>query len=226
MIDSLGKIKMSQQVIMPVNSLNFKVRSDLHMARKIWHVTTVLMMAYLYAVLDRKTSLQVLSVAMLFFVGLDMIRLKSEFINKFAVKMFGTVMRRNELSSPAGTTYLLSGVFVSVLLFPHDVVLLTLLFLAIADPVASYFGIRWGKDKIINNKSLQGTLAAFVVCTIISYIYFQKKGLLLDRILLASLISGIIGALSELLPIRKMDDNLTFPILCCLALRTMFNIFS
>ncbi|OQW49919.1 MAG: hypothetical protein A4S09_11785 [Proteobacteria bacterium SG_bin7] len=202
------------------------MRSDLHMARKLWHIITVSIVSYLYAVLDRKMSLQILSVAMFFFVGLDLMRLKSEFLNRFAVKIFGTVMRRNEINSPAGTTYLLSGVFICVLLFPHDVVLLTLIFLAIADPVASYFGIRWGKDKIINNKSLQGTLAAFVVCTIISYIYFQKKGLLLDRILLASLISGIIGALSELLPIRKMDDNLTFPILCSLALRTMFNVFS
>jgi diacylglycerol kinase (CTP) len=217
---------MSQQVIMPINSLNFKVRSDLHLTRKVWHVLTVLMMSYIYAMVDRKTSLQILAVAMLFFIGLDVIRLRYEFLNRIAIKVFGMVMRRNELNAPAGTTYLLSGVFIIVAIFPHEVVLLTLLFLALADPIASYFGIRFGKDKIINNKSLQGTLAAFVVCTLISYIYFQKKGLLLDRILLASLISGIIGALSELLPIRKMDDNLTFPILCSFALFAMFNIFS
>ncbi len=217
---------MSQQVMMPINSLDFKVRSDLHLARKIWHVVTVLAMAYIYTKVDRKVALIILSVAMLFFVGLDIVRLKSAFMNAIAVKVFGRVMRRNELHSPAGTTYLLSGVFISVFLFPYEIVLLSLLFLAIADPVASYFGIRWGKDKIINNKSLQGTMAAFFVCTIISYIFFHRMGLLTDRILLASLIAGIIGALSELLPIYKLDDNLTFPVLCSLSLWTMFNIFS
>ncbi len=217
---------MSQQVIMRLNSLDFKVRSDLHLTRKIWHVTTVLMMAYIYTKVDRKMALTLLSVAMLFFVGFDIIRLRSEFMNSIAVKIFHKVMRRNELNAPAGTTYLLSGVFFSAFLFPYDIVLLTLLFLAIADPVASYCGIRWGRDKIINNKSLQGTLAAFVVCTVISYIFFHRNGLLPDRILLASLVAGIIGALSELLPIYKLDDNFTFPILCSFSLWAMFNVFS
>lgn len=217
---------MPQQVIMPINSLNFKVRSDLHLARKAWHVVMVLMMAFIYTQVDRKVALIFLAVAMLFFVGLDIIRLKSAFMNTIAIKVFHRVMRRNELHAPAGTTYLLSGVFIAVFLFPYEIVLLTLLFLAIADPVASYCGIRWGKDKIINNKSLQGTLAAFFVCTIISYVFFHQRGLLPDRILLASLVAGIIGALSELLPIFKLDDNLTFPILCSFSLWTMFNIFS
>ena len=211
---------------MRINNSNFKMRSDLHLARKSWHVLAVLFMAFIYSHVDRGMALKILAVAMFLFVGMDILRLKIEKINVLVLKVFGVVMRRTEIDHPAGTTYLLSGVFISVYLFPKDIVMLTLFFLAIADPVASYFGIRYGKDKIINNKSLQGTMAAFVVCAIIAFIYMQVNKMLLERIVLVSLISGIIGALSELIPFFKLDDNLTFPIVCSFSLWALINSLS
>lgn len=214
-----------QLMMMPINKLNFKVRSDVHLARKIWHVTMVLIMAYIYYRVGRQMAISILAVAMLFFVGLDLIRLKFSGLNKVALTIFGRIMRRNEVDSPAGTTYLLSGVFIVVVLFSQEIVLLTLLFLAIADPAASYFGIRYGKDRIINNKSLQGTLAAFVCCTVIAFTYFSLHHFVDERPLLIALIAGVIGAASELLPIGKLDDNLTFPVVSSFLLWILFKVF-
>ena len=125
----------------------------------------------------------------------------------------------------AGTSYLLTGVSIIALIFPQEIVLLTLLFLAFADPIASYFGIKFGKDKIFGHKSLQGTVAAFFVCAILCFAFFYTHNLLLDRLIVVSLLGGLIGSLAELIPIGKLDDNLTLPVMSAIFLYFMFLLF-
>lgn len=102
---------------------------------------------------------------------------------------------------------------------------LTLILLATADPLASYFGLRYGKDQLFGKKTLQGSLAAFFSSVIISAIFYFSRGLMVDRLLIVSLLSGLIAAVSELLPIGRLDDNLTFPILSSTCLLGVFYIF-
>jgi len=135
-------------------------------------------------------------------------------------------MRDQELKGIAGTTYLLTGVLLIVLIFPKPIVSLSILFLAFADPIASYVGIRFGKDKILGGKTIQGFLAAFVVCLILTFLYLNSSGLSLSRHLVVSIIAGLIGAFAELLPIAKLDDNLTMPVLSALGLSVLFYLFN
>ena len=134
-------------------------------------------------------------------------------------------MRESEVKGPSGTTYLLSGVFLVALIFPRDVVLLTLLFLGFADPAASLIGIKYGKDKIFGHKSLQGSVAAFVVCFILMVIYLFIQGFPVGRLIIMSLIGGLVGALAELIPIGKLDDNLSLPILSAVSIWILFMVF-
>ena len=156
-----------------INNHELKLRSDIHIERKIWHATMVLLMVLVYVKVDRKTALTIISLGMLSFTAADILRLRWPWLNRQFVSMFHRVMRKHEAHGLAGTTYLLTGVFFSIFLFPKDVVTMTMLFLAVGDPVASYFGIRYGKDRIVKNKSLQGTLAAFLCCTVIAFAYFS-----------------------------------------------------
>lgn len=200
-----------------------KKRSDIHWARKIWHMLGVSIIAFIYSQTSETLSLWLLCLAWLVFVPADLLRLRSAGFNDFAVSIFGPFMRQSEVDKLAGTTYLISGLTVIAFLFPKDIVLLTMLFLAFADPIASYFGIRYGRDKIFGQKSLQGTMAAFVVCTILSYAFFKFYGLMQERALLMSIIGGFIGAMSELIPIGKIDDNFTLPVLSASALWLVFS---
>ena len=122
-------------------------------------------------------------------------------------------------------SYLLGGALIVIAFFPKPIGMLAFLFLAIGDPISSIIGILYGKDKILRNKSLQGTLGEFAVCTLISVIYFQMTGIMADRLILVSLIGGLIGAFSELVPIWKMDDNFTIPVLSAALLFGMFLLF-
>lgn len=205
--------------------IDLKKRSEIHWARKLWHIGTVAAMAAIYAYAPLSVSLTILLIAGLVAIPLDFLRQRNAGLNDVLVHLFKPLLRESELHRLAGTTYLIIGVGIIAVVFPREIVLLTLLFLAFADPCASYFGIRYGKDKIFGHKSLQGTLAAFFICAFICAVYFYTHNLFSDRWLVVSLLGGLIGALAEVVPIGKLDDNLTLPILSASFLWIVFTLF-
>lgn len=202
-----------------------KNRSDIHLARKIWHMSTVFMMFVIQYHAPHFVSALILGVAFVLFISVDFMRLRSEKLNQFALTLMGPLMRQQELKGIAGTTYLLSGVLVIFLIFAKPIVSLSILFLAFADPIASYVGIRYGKDKILGGKTIQGFMAAFVVCTLITFLFLNAFDLQLSRHLVVALLAGFVGAMAELLPVAKLDDNFTMPILSAIGLSSIFYFF-
>jgi dolichol kinase len=139
--------------------------------------------------------------------------------------MFRWIIRENEVHRLAGTTYLLAGTALIVLFFPKPVVVLTLLFLALADPLASYVGIKYGTDKVFGSKSLQGSMAAFFVCSVTTALFLTSKEILLPDMVVVSLICGLIGAIAELVPVFKLDDNFTLPVISASGIWIVFYLF-
>jgi dolichol kinase len=197
----------------------------MHLARKTWHMLGVLIMVLIHQRVSRETAIILLLATMLVFVVPDVIRQYSSKLNNIFVGLFQSVIREGEVHKLSGNSYLITGVLLVVLLFPPKIVSLTLLFLAFADPIASCIGILYGKDKILGQKSLQGFLAAFGVCTLATFGYLYAHNMLVDRIVVISLLAGLIGAFSELLPIGKLDDNLTLPVMSALGLVLLFKLF-
>ena len=208
---------------MSVDSL--KLRSDLHIARKLWHSIALLAVIVAFHNLDRQSALFYLTIGSGLFVAVDLLRLQIQALNDFVFKVFGPFMRKHEFSSIAGTTYMAISILIIVFFFPKHVVKLTLFFIALADPIASYFGLKYGKDRLIGKKTLQGTLAAFVICTFISLLFYLSRNMMGGHVLVASLISGFIGALGELIPFGKLDDNFTFPIFSSIGLYGLFSLY-
>jgi diacylglycerol kinase (CTP) len=200
-------------------------KSDLHLARKLWHCVTIGGVAAFYNVFGAKAA-WIGSLAFgAVFITIDILRQSQPRLNRFTVRVMGPVMRQHEIKSLSGATYFLLACYVLLLFNERHVVTLTLLFLAFGDPVASYFGIRFGKDKILGNKTLQGTLAAFAVCTFISLIYYYFNNLMTERLLIVAPLSGLIGAAAELVPIGKLDDNFTFPVVGAALLWMLFKVY-
>ena len=170
-------------------------------------------------------SYTVLGISWAVFVPLDILRQKNPQLNDFMVHAFRPIMREGEIQKLAGTTFLLSGVLFVTLIFPRPIVSITLLFLAFADPIASFIGIKYGKDKIFGHKSLQGFMAAYFVCFGCAMVYMLLHNYASDRSLVFCILAGLVGALAELIPIFKLDDNLTLPILSSLGLFILFYLF-
>jgi dolichol kinase len=204
---------------------DFKKKSDIHFARKIWHVSGVLTLFLAYYYLPQHISKILILLTFTLFVAIDLIRLRNKNINVLVTHYFRPIMRQSEINSLAGTTYLMAGVAILIHFFDPLIVQLSLIFLALADPIASYFGIRYGKDKILGDKTLQGFLAAFGVCSACSFLFLYLHDENIWRAVVVSFIGGLIGSLAELIPVAKLDDNLTIPVASGLGLSLVFYIF-
>ncbi|WP_413586238.1 diacylglycerol/polyprenol kinase family protein [Bdellovibrio sp. HCB274] len=208
-----------------MNLVDLKKRSDIHYARKIWHMSAVFAMFLAYVYMPEKLSLSLLVIAWILFVPFDFLRHRYPVLNDFAVHAFKPIMRQSEVKKLAGTTFLLTGVLIVYVIFPRPIVALTLLFLAFADPIASYFGILYGKDKIFGHKSIQGFMAAFFVCMGLTMAFLLYHNYLTDRVIVISLLAGLVGAFAELIPVGKLDDNLTLPLMSAVGLSILFYFF-
>ena len=81
-------------------------------------------------------------------------------------------------------------------------------------------GIIYGKDKILPNKSIQGSMAGYMVCYFLTLGFgYYHAGPSLELVLFA-LIAGMIGSFSELLSIF-VDDNLTIPVISGVGLTAL-----
>lgn len=201
-----------------------KNRSDLHVARKIWHMSGVFTMFAAWVFLPYWASMSILIISWLLFVPLDFFRQNNPEFNRSLTGLFRPIMRSSELNRLAGTTYLLTGALIITLFFNKGVVAMSLLFLAFADPIASYVGIKYGKDKLFGHKSVQGFIAAFLVCTTLCYLYLFYNQIQ-EYIFIVSLMAGFVGALAELIPIAKLDDNFTMPVVSSVGLSVLFYFF-
>lgn len=205
--------------------VELKKRSDLHVSRKLLHAAGISFIIGVYQLLSREQAIFASAFLCAVFIPLDFMRVRSQRINLFFMKTFGRYMRSNEKDGLTGTSYLFAGLLVLIVLFPKEIATLALAMLAVGDPLASIFGVLYGKDKLVGNKSFQGTLAAFVACTLIAFIYFFYMNLMTERILLVSILAGLVGATSELVPFGKLDDNLSFPVLAAILLLALFHLF-
>lgn len=201
-----------------------KNKSDLHLARKIWHMSGVFTMFAAWMFLPYWLSMTFLVLAWLISVPADVIRQKNPELNRSLAGIFRPIMRSSELNRLAGTTYLITGTLLIAIFFNKGVVALSLLFLSFADPIASYVGIKYGKDKLFGHKSLQGFIAAFLVCSTLCFMFlFYNR--VQDYILIVSLLAGLVGALAELIPLAKLDDNFTMPVMSSIGLTILFYFF-
>jgi diacylglycerol kinase (CTP) len=207
------------------SAMVLKKRSDIHWARKIWHMLGVCIIITLYAVLPIDYARGLGLFACFVLVPLDILRSRWPAFNRNVIGLFKPLMRDHEKEGVAGTTYLFIGVSLVVWIFPREVALLALMFLAFADPIASYFGIRYGRDKIFGHKSLQGSLAAFFVCFAITLIFLSYHQIMPSRLILLSVLGGFIGSIAEAVPLGKLDDNLTLPTVSATLLWIVFNLF-
>jgi diacylglycerol kinase (CTP) len=197
----------------------FRLRSDLHITRKLWHMATGLLGYIIY----QKSTLTIESMAAILLVIsacsflVEYLRLRNEKMNQVLMVLMKPIMRESEKNSVSGMPFYALGVSLSLFFFPERIAVLSVLFLVFADPIASFFGILYGRDKIFPNKSLQGTIAAFSVCYIVTLVYGLFYSTPNMRLLVFSILGGIIGAVSELCS-QFVDDNLCIPVISGLGL--------
>jgi len=117
---------------------------------------------------------------------------------------FGELLRNHEEASLLGSTYLLIACLLTIHLFPKPVAVLALMFLILGDTVAAIVGKWIGRVRLIGGKTLEGSIACFLVC-------FGLTLLMPGVPPLVGLVGALTATIFELLPI-PLDDNFRIPL--------------
>ena len=199
---------------------DLRLRSDLHLLRKAWHMLMGLFMVGVYmAGLTRSQGVLILGAFLAFFLAAETARLRIPKFNEVVVRFWGPLMRSCEVDRYTGTPYYIASSLIAVGIFPKPIAALAIAFLAVGDPIASLFGILYG-DKSVrfsNGKSLIGTAAGMLACSAVAFTFLQFMNstqfmeLRFEHLLILSGIGGIAGGGAELLPM-EVDDNFAIPV--------------
>ncbi len=172
--------------------------------RKVFHMMGVLILLYL--LFNRREAITIMVVILIFNFILEYLRMNSKWFNKFI--SHPELIRKNEIQRMWGVTWYLSGILISIILFEKHIAILSVLFLAIADPWAEIFGKGFGKLHILKGKTMEGALG-FFLCALIVAVIFAK----IFQIPFVVVFAGAIAATLAELFSYKWDDNLTIPII-------------
>jgi dolichol kinase len=190
-------------------------RTDLHLARKVWHagMGTFIASIYLYSGMSAATALVILGS----FLGLDlfveMLRLRVPTFNEKVMRSWGFLMRSSEINRISGVPYYLGATMLTIAIFPKTVAILAILYLAWGDPVASLMGILYGKKgpQLMPGRSLIGTASGVFICGLLTAFFVTSLSLPWPTATALVLIGALSGGLAELIPF-DMDDNFVIPV--------------
>ena len=175
------------------------------LARKLIHVIFGLAIAGMVLVLDHNSALAVLAGGLFF--GLILIDL---ILRGYTLPVFSAVLNYVDRCDPLpgkGALYFAVSALTCVILFPTTLVVPALVSLAVLDGVAAIAGTRFGRTRIWNGKSGEGTIAGIFVTFLCLLLFIPVHGALI-----VAVFAGIIEMFSP------VDDNLVIPVGICLLL--------
>lgn len=166
----------------------------------------------------------------------ERIRFVNPKIQALFYKFFGSMLRKEESFKITGSTWIIGSAFICSIIFRNEpyISFIVLTLFILGDAVAAIVGMKYGRIKI-GKKSLEGSLACFLLCMVFFLFVFPIVPGLLESyggkipIEVAVSISLIITLL-ELIPLYVtrnfiINDNLAVPIIAGLALRYLRLLF-
>lgn len=173
--------------------------------RQAVHLTFGLGIAGFILTFDRSVTISILMLAL--FVGFV---LSDAVARGYTVPIIAPILRalerRDAVPGKGALFFALSALF-CLIFFEKEITFTGLVILSFIDSVATVAGIRFGKTRIYNQKSLEGTVIGIVVTTAVLCLLVPPA---------AAIVTATVAGLAEL--ISPVDDNLTVPVVACITL--------
>ena len=166
--------------------------------------------------LSHQQAVYILGIATTVFYVLEQLRIN--YPNAIYLKQLNQYFLRAEeqLKESAAIPYLMA-LLLTIISFPKSIALVAIFTLA-ADPLSAVIGIRFGKRRLVKEKSIEGSLAFFTAAFIVTFsILFSLPGNQLWSVLAVTFLSSTFITAFEMIPI-KLDDNLTIPLMKAIIL--------
>jgi phytol kinase len=175
------------------------------LTRKLIHLVFGLGIAGIVVVLDHTTATAILAGGLFF--GIILVDL---ILRGYRLPVFSALVNYVDRCDPLpgkGALYFAVSALACVILFLKPVVIPALVSLAVLDGIATIAGTRFGRNRIYNGKSLEGTIAAIIITFVVLLLVMPVPGALV-----VAVIAGIIEMFSPI------DDNLVIPVSICILL--------
>ena len=175
------------------------------LVRQLIHLCFGLGIAALVLFLDHAVVIAFLAGGLL--IGVILVDL---ILRGYSVPVLSALLRYGDRSDPLpgkGAFFFAVSALACTILFPVSFVVPALVALAVLDSVTTLVGKRFGRHRIHNGKSWEGTLSGIVV-TVIALLPFLP----IPGALAASVVAGILELFSP------VDDNLVLPVGICILL--------
>ena len=174
-----------------------------------------LILPILYVFTTRHTATIAVGALLAIALGVELLKVLLPAFRVMFMRIFSPILRSQERRGGlTGATYYLIGSFLCVLLFDKTLAIVCLCFLTLGDLFAALIGKQWGRIKLFSRKSLEGSLACFIVCTAVA--------LLIGLHPIVAIVGALVATLIELLP-TGVDDNVTIPLISGLAMHLLIN---
>eukprot|EP00457_Paulinella_chromatophora_P011911 gb/GEZN01012078.1/.p1 GENE.gb/GEZN01012078.1/~~gb/GEZN01012078.1/.p1 ORF type:complete len:268 (+),score=25.23 gb/GEZN01012078.1/:220-1023(+) len=208
-----------------VFSLQFLISSPLvpfgkedtyQLRRKAQHTSSGLAIGVGMQVLPRDVVIVTLFSGCLFVLAAHWTRLRSPTFRAWVSKTMGPLMRPHEQTQLPGAFYFLLGNFVSSLLYPQRLYILSLLAATVVDPVASFVGKKYGTTRLSNGKAVVGAVggcvAGIVTCCLWHLTWEPLEGIAAWPWDLW-VATGLCASFLEVVPCEtRIDDNFIIPV--------------
>ena len=160
--------------------------------RKLIHLfDSIIPLSLFY--LNRESLLFILLPLTIAFCLVDFLRHHVGIIQKIYLFLFDRLTRSIEKQKNilTGASYYLIGcLFVVYFIHDESIIMASLLVMSISDSIAAIIGIKYGKTKIYNNKSLEGSFS-FLVSTLIILNFFIPSLSMIKLIFIAIMLTFV-----------------------------------
>lgn len=131
----------------------------------------------------------------------------------YAIPFVSTViatLERRDAAPGKGALFFTLGALFCLVFFDQEIAFLGLVVLSLLDSVTTLAGVRFGRTRIYNHKTLEGTVAGIAV-TAAALCLFTPPA--------TALVTAAAAGLTELA--SPVDDNLVIPVAACLVLTVL-----
>lgn len=169
--------------------------------RKVIHLSALLV-PLVSELTSKSLVLTALSIVTIAYVLGEVLRLKGRplpFITPFTLKMSRPEERTGFIVRPA---YFAIGIILALVLYPSAIAYASVCIGVIGDAVAAIVGRRFGHQRIVKRKTVEGFVAGLVAAFLLASFFVSP---------LIALLGAVGAMIMELIDVP--DDNLTMPII-------------
>jgi len=178
------------------------------LVRSLFHITSGLAIVLIYGLtgITKNWALIILGAITLFFLLGDIFRRFIPQINHLATKVFKTIMRKEERTKLAASSYYIVGCWAAIFAFSRIVACICILHLVVGDTLTKIIR-QLPLEQKVSYRILKAVSVNFLTSFLIAWIILRAVDI--AQPLFPSLLGAVGAAVGELIP---EIDNLTIPL--------------